>query len=301
MQSHLTSPQVTFCCVSCHWKVCRHSPAPYIGFLENGNPVLPSFLEVKGVFESSSKANIYMTSTLFLHFQLNSIQQHTHFDLVEHALRDYYPEDGHLVSVDVPFDLAKDKAQLKWLSKAGKIVSRLCASNFKHIVAVITNHTDEEHSDLWLGNCDKVGEPSACAPDKWMDLVLGPFKQILQGCKMYLVLCRTVMCNQEAFSALKAGLQRQVRLCNAQPGVDILFSFGVCHALAFNAVNLLPIKTADLLMNITKSVVLCDIKFVNALEEALKHATMIGKHTAIIHIMKQKTTKYVWTHKKYKP
>ena len=72
------------------------------------------------------------------------------------------------------------------------------------------------------------------------------------------------------------------------------------HALAFDAPYLSPVKTADLLMNVTKSAVLHHFGFVDALEHALKSADALGKHSAVIHFAAE-VTKYVWSHKEYQP
>lgn len=77
-------------------------------------------------------------------------------------------------------------------------------------------------------------------------------------------------------------------------------SLGIDDALAFDAPHLSPVKTVDLLMNVTKSVVLHNFTFVDALEHSLKNATDLGKHSAIIHIS-GKVNKYVWSHKDYQP
>ncbi|KAN0086259.1 hypothetical protein V8E55_007393 [Tylopilus felleus] len=230
----LLSPAIKFCCVSCHWLTSRNAPSPYMGFTENGKPIFKTFLEVKGTFQNSTKANI--------HAHL------AHFNIIEDALRDYYPDNGKLKSIDIPFNLASDDAQLKWPSQAGEIITHIHAASFKHVVAVVTNHTDDDRGDFWLGSSKEGKEPSAAAVD-------------------------------EAFSGLKVGLK----------------SLGVQHAL-----HLSPVKTVKLLMNVTKSVVLHDFEFVNTLEQALKNATLLGKHSGIIHVA-SRVTKYVWSHKDYQP
>ncbi|KAG6377670.1 hypothetical protein JVT61DRAFT_14436 [Boletus reticuloceps] len=264
MLDTVKSPSVRFCCVSCHWAACRHNSAPYIGFTENGKPVLSSFLNVRGTFQGSTKATMYTVPTLLLHFRLASVHHHAHFNIIKELLRDYYP--------------------LAWPNHAGEIISRIHATCFKRVVAVVTNHTDDDRSDFWLGSDEDGSEPGAVAVDEWMDLVLGPFKDVLQGSIMYFVLCGAVVRNQEAFAGLRAGLK----------------TLGVNHALAFDALHLSPVKTIDLLMQVTKSVVLHDFKFTEALEHALRNASALGKHSAIIHIA-SKVTKYVWSHKDYQP
>ncbi|KAF8440912.1 hypothetical protein L210DRAFT_870495 [Boletus edulis BED1] len=135
-------------------------------FTENRKPVLSSFLKERGTFQGSTKATMYTIPTLLLHFWLASICCYTHFSIIEESLCDYYPVNGQLQSINIPFDLASNDTQLAWPNHMGEIVSRICATHFKHIVAVVTSHIDDNCGDFWLGNNDNGSEPGAAAVDE---------------------------------------------------------------------------------------------------------------------------------------
>ena len=179
--SKLTSAGIQFCCVACHWAMCRHAPCPYVvsaffflsfpannvskGFTENDKPVLNTFLKVKGTFQTSTKASIYTMPTLLLHFRLQSIRHYAHFNIIKDALRGYYPDNGRLHTVDIPFNLETEKAQLVWPDHAGEIVTHIHTSGFKCVVAVVTNHTDDDRGNFWFSGNEDGKEPGAAAVD----------------------------------------------------------------------------------------------------------------------------------------
>jgi hypothetical protein len=76
---------------------------------------------------------------------------------------------------------------------------------------------------------------------------------------------------------------------------------GVGNALAFDAENLSPVQTANLLSNVTKSVIIHGFEFRKALEESLKEDSKLGRHTNVFHYAPDRLTNYVWAHKVYQP
>ena len=127
--------------------------------------MLNIFLKVKGMFQTSTKASIYTMPTLLLHFHLQSIQHYTHFNIIEDALRGYYPDNGRLHTVNIPFNLETKKAQLAWPNHTGEIVTHICTSGFKRVVAVVTNHTDDNWGDFWFSGNEDGKKPGAAAVD----------------------------------------------------------------------------------------------------------------------------------------
>jgi hypothetical protein len=75
----------------------------------------------------------------------------------------------------------------------------------------------------------------------------------------------------------------------------------VGNTLAFDAERLSTLNIADLLMKVTKSVVIHGYSFVKALEHAIKECAALGKHTNILHITPSDVTRYVWAHRDYQP
>jgi hypothetical protein len=78
-------------------------------------------------------------------------------------------------------------------------------------------------------------------------------------------------------------------------------SFGVAHAVAFDAENLSTVNTVDLLTKVTKSVVIHGFDFPAALEHALRLCPGLGKHSGLYHFTPHCTMRYVWAHKEYQP
>lgn len=75
----------------------------------------------------------------------------------------------------------------------------------------------------------------------------------------------------------------------------------MANALAFDASNLSTVNTVELLTKVTKSVVIHGFSFTEALEHALKHSFMLGKHSNVFHFTPEHVTQYLWAHKDYQP
>jgi hypothetical protein len=62
---------------------------------------------------------------------------------------EYYPNGKDFEVVDLPFNINVTKDLKRWISEAKKAVANL--SNLDHVIVVITNHSDPDTEDLWLG------------------------------------------------------------------------------------------------------------------------------------------------------
>jgi hypothetical protein len=58
---------------------------------------------------------------------------------------------------------------------------------------------------------------------------------------------------------------------------------------------------ANLLMEVTKSVIIHGFEFAESLEHVLKESSALGRHTNILHFTPFRVTKYLWAHKEYQP
>ncbi|KAF8141807.1 hypothetical protein EV363DRAFT_1443744 [Boletus edulis] len=147
-----------------------------------------------------------------------------------------------------------------------------------------TFYSDPDRGDLWLGLNEQ--EEICTAPLKdWLELLLEPFQGILAGSMLFFLACGGVVRKPNTFQDLK----------------DSLSGFKIANALAFDANHLSPIITADLLMKITKSVVIHGFRFVQALEYGLQECITLGRHTGIVHFADTVVTKYLWTNRKSQP
>ena len=124
------------------------------GFTIGGQPILNSFLKVKGTFGTSISAKVYSPPTILIHLRLESVIFVAHFKIVEQLLSEYYSADNPLTVRDLPFDLGNDRDAAKWSSDLQRLVAGLPLH--RHVIIFVTTHSDPESGDLWLGK-DKEG------------------------------------------------------------------------------------------------------------------------------------------------
>lgn len=86
-----------------------------------------------------------------------------HTSLIEHALWEYFPQGG-LDCLTVPLDLGTGKAIAKWPPDVARILKPVALTH-DHVVVVITNHTDRETGDLFLGT-DDAGQTHTAEVDQ---------------------------------------------------------------------------------------------------------------------------------------
>lgn len=74
---------------------------------------------------------------------------------MQELLGEYFqgPLRNRLQVLDVPIDLGKDVAQLRWVDEAAKMVQDL--DQFQHVVVFVTTHSDPDRGDLWLGRDER--------------------------------------------------------------------------------------------------------------------------------------------------
>ena len=134
------------------------------GFTIDGKPVLKKFLKVQGAFEASIGATVHSPPAILLHLRHHSITNIAHFNVVEELLSEYYPNNGPLQVIDMPFNAGHNQAVAKWSSDASKLVTGLTrAGGYRHVIVFVTTHSVPDNGDLWLGE-DKAKEEPCAAP-----------------------------------------------------------------------------------------------------------------------------------------
>ena len=120
---------IEFTCVSCHFKARQRSDAgpylvrisspPYVvsnpcqGFTLGGQPVLPTFLKVKGHFEMGAVGQVLCPTTLLMNLYIVDVEIKAHVTMIQASLQDFFPRGGfHLISI--PFNLGTDNAVANW-------------------------------------------------------------------------------------------------------------------------------------------------------------------------------------------
>ncbi|KAG8215296.1 hypothetical protein J3R82DRAFT_8885 [Butyriboletus roseoflavus] len=174
------------------------------------------------------------------------------------------------------FNIGHNGALNNWHSQAAKLMASL--SRYRHVIIFVTIHSDPNTSDLWLRQ-DEHGDTCAAM---WLEDILRPFKAILNGCILFMLACGAMVNNSKSLAGLRQGLT----------------SLGVGDALTFDVKYLSTMNTMDLLMKVTKSVIIHSFEFSQALEHFLKQCMTLGRHTSIIHFVKH-IIKYSWAHWDY--
>ncbi|KAN0085866.1 hypothetical protein V8E55_007000, partial [Tylopilus felleus] len=194
-------------------------------------------------------------------------------------LSEYFP-CGHLDIVSLPFDLGTNDKLTNW---PGRISTALAGLNnaYEHIVVLVANHTDCDTGDLFLGR-DKVGKNLAA---NFLPALLTPFKQLLPGAIAYFLTCGFLVRNEQTFKMFCEGI----------------WSLKFGHVLAFDAPHLITVLTSELLMKLTRNVVVHQIDFVVALKYLLQDISELGKYTSILHITSNAVACYSWSHRDIQP
>lgn len=102
--------------------------------------------------------------TLLIHLRLATINVASHTQVLEEYLREYFPA-GQLSSINLDFDLGTDERLANWPSRVAAALTALPTSTFRHVVVTITNHTDHDTGDLFLGR-DESGMVHAASVDE---------------------------------------------------------------------------------------------------------------------------------------
>jgi hypothetical protein len=79
------------------------------------------------------------------------------------ALQDYFPT-GRFHLISIPFDLGTDITVADWPTVVGHRLKTI-SSSYQQVVIVVTNHTDEDTRDMFLG-ADEMGKGHAAEVDQ---------------------------------------------------------------------------------------------------------------------------------------
>ncbi|KAG9310731.1 hypothetical protein JVU11DRAFT_9335 [Chiua virens] len=283
-RSTVAANDVQFTCVSCHWLQEQRieSNAPYLGFTRNGQPVLPSFLRVTGSFELGSSSLVQSPRTLYISIHLASLSITGLSQLIEISLRQYFPRAG-LDCLTLPFDVGADAAMDLWPINVACHLRPL-ASSYDKVVFLVTNHTDADTGDLFLGR-DENGVEQAAEVDQFLNSVLGPFAPYLGGSTLYFVSCGSMVNNKDSSLKLRTAIQ----------------SFNIQHVLAFDAAHLQAVTVSELLIRLTLGTVIMGHEFVKCLESNLQEMGDLGRHSSILHFHQDQVIRYTWAHKNIQP
>ncbi|KAG2066059.1 hypothetical protein BDR04DRAFT_1121418 [Suillus decipiens] len=132
--------------------VHRHaSYLHYFGFYRKGQPLLPSFLQICATLEVSLQSQLSSAPMLMLHLVLidHNITGSC-FELAFEFLQPYFPNGG-LEFWSVTFNIGNASKIDQYQLQVTAIVQSLMSSNWAHVIITITNHTNNEHKDPFIG------------------------------------------------------------------------------------------------------------------------------------------------------
>ena len=178
--------------------------------------MLPSCLKVSGKFKLSAIAQVTTQPTLVINLSLASLMGVMAWTLLDHGLREYFSPTG-LNVLQIPFDLGLDSKVDKWPALVSSSLGLLPRWTYDHVVFLITNHTDEDTGDLFVGTDENLKEFSAPVDQvsllvvvlrtllillKVLNTLLEPFGSLVPGSLVYLLACGSIVANKESFSLL---------------------------------------------------------------------------------------------------
>jgi hypothetical protein len=119
--------------------------------------VLSNCLKGSGKFELSTIAQVTTQPTLIIDLSLASLTGVTAGTLLDHGLCDNFSPTG-LNVLQIPFDVGSDSKLDSWLALVSSSLGLLPSWTYDHVVFVITNHTDEDTGDLFVGKDENLKE-----------------------------------------------------------------------------------------------------------------------------------------------
>ena len=122
--------------------------------------VLPNCLKVAGKFELSTIAQVTTKPMLVVNLSLASLMGVSAGTLLDHGLRDYFSPTG-LDVLQIPFDLGSGSKVDNWLALVLSSLGLLPHQTYDRVVFMITNHTDEDTGNLFVGKDENLKEFSS--------------------------------------------------------------------------------------------------------------------------------------------
>ncbi|KAI6142777.1 hypothetical protein BKA82DRAFT_25738 [Pisolithus tinctorius] len=184
--SNVSAPDVQFQCVNCHWLTSwwEQTVKPYWGFYHDGYPVLPVPISVNRPLELSIRSRLLSHPTLVIHLRLTGIPAGGPVNMVTEVLAPYFPGGGFQF-IDLEFDIATCAKLKKYNNRASHLMSKLSQFQFRNVIVGITDHSDTERGDLFIGKSSK-GSYQALVPSECLSGLLSPFRSLLSGAMLFL-------------------------------------------------------------------------------------------------------------------
>ncbi|KAG1829198.1 hypothetical protein EV424DRAFT_1344437 [Suillus variegatus] len=280
----------------CHVQIQQgnHTYSPYMGFYHNDKPILTDFLCINATLEVSLESQLSSTLALFVHLMLvdNDARVGT-FELGYQFLHLYFPHGG-IVFKEIQFNIDTDSKIDKYESMVGEIMCSLTAEHhWMHIVLGISNHTDNNNGDPFIGYPAKKKTYIAAQIDNFLDIILMPWKPLITHVPesyLWMFSCGSLINNAESFLYLQ---------------LSVLWHH-ISATVCFNAVHFQPSTALHLLLAFTELVLVKQLPIHTAFPNILGQSYKLGWHSDIFLILRKDATflditKFLWTHSSHHP
>ncbi|KAG2120157.1 hypothetical protein DEU56DRAFT_760917 [Suillus clintonianus] len=217
----------------------------------------------------SSQSAISSTPVVLIHLTLVDFETSGGpFDLMYRFLSPYFPRGGiafHELVFDVGSKVKSDVYQVK----VGELVRSLMAQrNWPRIVFAISNHTDDDLGDPFLGYERKKKLYVSGRVDGFLDIILTPWQPLIRAAKdsyLWFLSCGALVNNEESFSSLqKAVLHHHITA-----------------TICFNAIRFQPNFAAPLLLSFAELVLTECLPIREVFPDMLMQSYKLGRHTDI--------------------
>lgn len=289
----LEADNITFKCVTCHWKQNQANPQPYFGFYSQGLPVLAHPPLVQGTFQHATSSQVASLPTALVHLHLDGLQVgHAQVNMMDSYFQPYFPKGSYHFS-HLAFNLTTQESLLAYEKEAMDLTHFL--SSFSRVVLFLTTHSDEERGDLFSGQID--GKPVASKVSECLQLLFNPLTKIVRGADIIFNVCGSVVTVQESFNDLK----------------EVAHKFMPRSMILFDAQHLQLASTTPYLLSLLDSIIVQGFDVSQAAKFALNDCALLGRHSNIFIFMwrsegqgvqkveKVVVEKLIWTDKFIRP
>ncbi|KAG1861659.1 hypothetical protein F4604DRAFT_1929726 [Suillus subluteus] len=292
---------VKFTCISCHLAAqdprAEETHTTYFGFYKNNLPVLPTFLPIRGALEISLQSQISSMPVVLIHLRLVDFETSGGpFDLMYRFLSPYFPHGG-IASHEIVFDVGSKSKSNRYQVQVRELVHDLMAQrHWPRIVFAISNHTDDDLGDPFLGYERKSGKTKSYVGgrvDSFLDIILTPWQPLIKSAKdsyLWFLSCGALVNNEESFSALQTAVLHH----------------HITATICFNAIRFQPNFAAPLLLAFAELVMTECLPIREVFPDMLMQSYKLGRHTDVFLLMTNAgpaldITRFAWTHCKERP
>ncbi|KAG1754277.1 hypothetical protein EDB19DRAFT_1902429 [Suillus lakei] len=290
---------VKFRCVHCHTVLSKKSDkvSPYFGFYKDNQPIFQSFLPIVGELAISKRSQISSKPVLILHLKVVGFENTASpVDAFYSYLGPYFPNGG-LRLAEVVFDLGTSRKTNKYSQLCEKLMNNIMQDRDYQIVClVITNHTNDENGDPYLGYAVGDSYVTDTVPE-FMSALLDPWRKLIRRAAtttLFFLGCGAIVNKVEGFSGLRLAV------------VDHTIS----HTIAFTAKHFHPAFTCHLFIAFAQLVVIECFPLCEAFPTIIKQSGL-GMHTNIMLMnvisqdggspMSLECIRYSWAHSSSRP